>query len=209
MLIGIYGASGIGREVKPLSQGFGKDATTIAFVNDSPPSAAFNSCKVLTFDEFLKAPGKEKRMVIAIAGSIIREKLSIVLKKHNISSHNAYVSNAFISPDAAIVQGVIISHFTTITPNAVIGDFFHTNIYSYVAHDCKIGNFVTFAPDVKCNGNCIIEDHAYIGTGAIIRQGTPEKPLIIGAGAVVSMGAVVTKNVPPGSSVDGCPAKPI
>ena len=93
-----------------------------------------------------------------------------------------------------------------ITSNAQIGSFFQANIYSYVAHDCKIGDFVTFAPRVSCNGNVVIEDHAYIGTGAVIRQGTADRPIVIGSGAVVGMGAVVTKSVPPGTTVVGNPA---
>ena len=67
----------------------------------------------------------------------------------------------------------------------------------------------TFAPAVKCNGNVHIGDHAYIGTGAILKQGTPDKPLRIGAGAVVGMGAVVTKDVPDGVTVIGNPARPL
>ena len=39
-----------------------------------------------------------------------------------------------------------------------------------------IGDFVTFAPGVKCNGNIHIEDHVYIGAGAVIKQGTPAQP---------------------------------
>ena len=70
-----------------------------------------------------------------------------------------------------------------------------------------IGNFVTFAPSVKCNGNVIIEDHAYIGTGAVIKQGKSNKPLKIGFGAVVGMGAVVTENIPPQVTVIGNPAR--
>lgn len=53
----------------------------------------------------------------------------------------------------------------------------------------------------------VIEDHAYIGTGAIIKQGEPGRPLIIGQGAVVGMGAVVTKSVVPGTTVMGNPAR--
>ena len=45
------------------------------------------------------------------------------------------------------------------------------------------------------------------GTGAVIKQGTPDKPLVIGKGAVVGMGAVVTKSVPPGVTVVGNPAR--
>ncbi len=74
----------------------------------------------------------------------------------------------------------------------------------YVEHDCVIGEFVTFAPGAKVNGNVTIGDHAYIGSNAVIRQG-----LTIGAGATIGMGAVVTKDVPPGVTVIGNPAKPL
>ena len=60
---------------------------------------------------------------------------------------------------------------------------------------------------MQCNGSVVIEDHAYIGTGAMIRQGTPERPIVIGEGAVVGMGAVVTKSVAPYTTVFGNPAK--
>ena len=75
--------------------------------------------------------------------------------------------------------------------------------------NCVIGDFVTFAPSVKCNGNVNIGDYAYIGTGAIIKQGKPGKPLVIGTGAIVAAGAVVTKNVPEGITVFGNPAVPL
>lgn len=96
-----------------------------------------------------------------------------------------------------------------LTSNIKIGRYFHTNIYSYVEHDCQIGDYVTFAPSVKCNGNVVIENNAYIGTGAIIRQGKPGKPLVIGKHAIVGMGAVVTKDVPAGVTVVGNPARPL
>ena len=112
-------------------------------------------------------------------------------------------------PMADLCNKAILSPFVTLTSNIRIGRNFHANIYSYVAHDCVIGDFVTFAPGVMCNGNIVIEDHAYIGTGAVIKQGVPDKPLVIGRGAVVGMGAVVTKSVPAGEVVVGNPAKPL
>ena len=72
-----------------------------------------------------------------------------------------------------------------------------------------MGDFVTFAPGVHCNGNVVVEDHAYIGAGAILKPGRPDEPLVIGRGAVVGMGAVVTKSVAPGTTVVGNPARPL
>jgi acetyltransferase-like isoleucine patch superfamily enzyme len=97
----------------------------------------------------------------------------------------------------------------TLTSNIRIGRHFHANLYSCVEHDCVIGDFVTFAPGVRCNGNVHIGDHAYIGAGAIIRQGVAGAPVEIGAGAVIGMGAVVTRSVAPGMVVAGNPARPL
>jgi acetyltransferase-like isoleucine patch superfamily enzyme len=70
-----------------------------------------------------------------------------------------------------------------------------------------IGDFVTFAPSVRCNGNVVINDHAFIGSGAVIKQGSARHPIVIGRGAIVGMGAVVTKSVPAYSTVVGNPAR--
>lgn len=119
-------------------------------------------------------------------------------------------SSMSVSYDGNLIgDGAILCANTMVTSNARIGRHFQCDIYSYVAHDCVIGDFVTFAPSVHCNGNVHIRDHAYIGTGAVIKQGSSSKPIVIGEGAILGMGAVVTRDVAPFTTVVGSPAKPL
>lgn len=207
--IGVYGASGFGKEVMPLArqQYPTLEKQQFVFIDDSGAGTSLNGYQVLSYEDFLKYPDQKKAVTIAIANSQVREKLVKRLTEDQIQHLNIQASNTVILDEVQIGEGSLLCPFTCLTSNIKIGKFFHANIYSYVAHDCVIGDYVTFAPGVKCNGNIHIHDHAYIGTGAVIKQGTPDQPLVIGKGAVVGMGAVVTKSVPPGVTVIGNPAR--
>lgn len=211
-LFGIYGASGCGRGIMPLAREWivkqGVSLERLVFVDDGQDVPALvNGHRVLKYAEFLSCDASERKISIAIANSVIREKIAIQLQHDHILAWSLQASNCVIMDDVEVGVGAILSPFVTLTSNIRIGKHFQANLYSYVEHDCIIGDFVTFAPSVRCNGNIIIEDHAYIGAGAVIKQGTPQKPLVIGKGAIVGMGAVVTKSVPAGVTVVGNPAK--
>ena len=165
-----------------------------------------NGHKVISESDFIAMESANKYFNIAIADYKARERISKKMIACHIQPFTIKASNAMIFDNNDIGEGAILCPFTTVTSNAKIGKFFHSNIYSYVAHDCVIGDFVTFAPSVHCNGKVVIEDYAYIGTGVVIKQGTSEKPIIIGKGAVIGMGAVVTKSVPSFTTVIGNPA---
>lgn len=208
VLVGIYGASGFGREVLPLVRAQVKLIDSeLVFVDDGDVGPSMNGYPVLSYKQFLADQTLEKQIVFAIANSVIREELARRCAVDKIPVFTVAADNAVVLDEVSVGEGAILCHFTQLTSNIRIGKYFHANIYSYVAHDCVIGDYVTFAPAVRCNGNVVIEDHAYIGTGAVIKQGTPDNPLVIGKGAVVGMGAVVTKDVPPGVTVVGNPAK--
>jgi len=202
---GIYGASGFGKEVLPLVKGLFGSKSKIVFVDDGDVPNELLGCDILNFEQFVNLEG-QKRVTIAIANSKIREKLTLKCLENGIEIFDVKASNSVVLEDVKMGEGSILCHFVTLTSDIAIGKSFQANIYSYVAHDCVIGDYVTFAPAVKCNGNVHIGNHAYIGTGAIIHQGKPNRPLKIGKGAVIAAGAVVTKSVPDGMTVFGSPA---
>lgn len=208
-LIGVYGASGFGKEVMPLvrAQFTELNKENFVFIDDGQANTDLNGYQVLSYTDFINNSKTDKRVTIAIANSQVREKLVARLDQDGVQHLEIQAANTVILDEVEIGEGSLLCPFTCLTSNIKIGKFFHANIYSYVAHDCVIGDYVTFAPGVKCNGNIHIEDHAYIGTGAVIKQGTPDKPLVIGKGAIVGMGAVVTKSVPEGVTVIGNPAR--
>ncbi|SEM10845.1 NeuD/PglB/VioB family sugar acetyltransferase [Acinetobacter sp. DSM 11652] len=210
-LYAIYGAAGCGRSLMPVARQQlvrEENASEIVFIDDSLTEInLINGHRAMNYQVFLNESAPEKYVQIAIANSYIREKIAKRLEMDGIRLWSISADNIICMDGIEIAEGAALSPFVSITSNVKIGKCFHANLYSYVEHDCVIGDFVTFAPSVKCNGNIHIEDHAYIGTGAVIKQGTPDKPLVIGKGAIVGMGAVVTKSVPPGVTVVGNPAR--
>jgi len=202
-LFGVYGASGCGRGILPLLRDQ-YPGQSLVFIDDGRAPDRVNGHDILSWDTFIEQEATEKAVAIAVASSQVRERLASKCRAAGVALIEARAASVVQMDDVTIGPGACLSPFVTLTSNIRIGQCFHANLYSYVEHDCVIGDFVTFAPGAKVNGNVTIGDHAYIGSGAIIRQG-----ITIGAGAVVGMGAVVTRDVPPGITVIGNPAKPL
>jgi UDP-N-acetylglucosamine acyltransferase len=73
---------------------------------------------------------------------------------------------------------------------------------SHLAHDCALGDGVTFACSVMLAGNVTIGAGANLGLNAVVHQGRS-----VGTGAMVGMAAVITKDVPPFAIAYGSPAR--
>lgn len=216
-LYGLIGAGGFGREVMPLLRKQVEElavpgAAEIVFVvedvfSDQTPST-INGSMVMSLSRFLEFSGT-RYFNIAIADAKTRHRIATKCLESGVKSVDIYANNWPLFDETEIGPGAILCPFTIITSNVRIGKFFHANFFSYIAHDCIIGDFVTIAPKAACLGNVHVEDHAYIGAGAIIKQGHKNHPVTIGRGAIIGMGAIVTRDVLPGQTVIGNPARPI
>jgi len=204
-LIGVYGVGGCGRGIMPLARVMpGAEGARFVFIDDSSPAQEVNGHAVITFDEFLADCARDKAAVLAIANGKVRAQLASNCEASDVKLMAVRASTVIEMDNVEIGEGSLVSPYVTFTSNIRVGRCFHANLYSCIEHDARIGDFVTFAPGVRCNGNVSIGDYVYVGSGALIRQG-----VTIGAGAVIGMGAVVTKDVEAGVTVVGNPARPL
>ncbi len=211
IIYGIYGIGGFAREVFPLVKEKAQENNNskIYFIVDDKylnDKRELRGIEIISFNNFIEISNAEKFLTVGFSDVLRRIEVFNFCEKNNIKLLNISATNVVIMDNVKIGDGYILCPFVTLTSDVTIGKGFQANIYSYVAHDCSIGDYVTFAPAVKCNGNVHIGDNVYVGTGAIIHQGKSNKPLKIGKGAVIAAGAVVTKNVPEGMTVFGNPA---
>jgi len=212
-LYGLFGTGGFGRPVMPILRATASerhgDAADVVFIEDEPAAEQVNGVRVMSTDAFLAAARADTFFNVSLADPHARMAVCERFLREGLKPVTIISRHAIVMGPADIGEGAIICGFCTITTNVRIGRFFHANIYSYVEHDAVIGDYVTFAPRVNCNGNITIKDLAYVGAAAAIRQGDYGRPTVIGRGAVVGMGAVVLGSVGDGETVAGNPARPI
>ncbi|MCA3425458.1 MAG: acetyltransferase, partial [Roseomonas sp.] len=161
---------------------------------------------VMGLDEFLDSRSP-KFFNVAIAAGDARQRIALNCEACGAQPFSIIAATAIIHDDVEIGPGAILCPFAIVQSNSRIGRYFHANSYSSIAHDCVVGDYVTLGPRATCNGRGRIGNHAYIGSGAVIREGTPERAMVIGDRAIVGMGAIVTKPVAAGSTVIGNPAR--
>jgi sugar O-acyltransferase (sialic acid O-acetyltransferase NeuD family) len=113
-------------------------------------------------------------------------------------------SVGFDAETTEIGPGVILCAGVLGTVNLKFRPFSMVNLSCTIGHEADIGEGCVLNPTVNISGGVILEEGALVGTGAQVLQ-----YLRVGKGATVGGGSVVTKDVPPGVTVVGAPAKPL
>lgn len=207
MRFAVFGTGGFGREVAPLVRPHDESLVFVDDREDRP--ASVNGIPVISFEQLTSADHRDRQVVIAVGDGRTREKIERRLLDAGLALGSVHAPTARVLDGNSIGPGAVLCDNVVVTSNATIGRNCQVNIYSYIAHDCVLGDYVTLAPRVSLNGNVQVDDYAYIGTGALFVQGKEGRPLVVGKGAMVGMGSVVTKPVEPYTLVVGNPAKPL
>ena len=202
MRLAILGASGHGKVVADAAELAGWDE--VVFFDDAWPELTKNGPWAVVGDTaaLLKDVKGFDGVVVAIGNNRIRQ-----VKQRELAVSGGRLVTV-VHPAAVVSEYALVGAGSVVFANAVInacadvGEGCIVNTGAVVEHDCVVGGFAHVSPNAVLAGGVKVGPLAWVGGCASVRQ-----LIEVGEGVVVGMGAVVTKDVPPGVTVVGNPAK--
>jgi len=208
-LIGIFGASGFARETADIAYELGY--TPIFITRDWSEIKSWKFPEEIIHDSNLSSLG-EIFFSVGIGDNSVRKKLALRYQDSLKFINLIHPCASFGRGQLKLLEkkrGLIICSGVRFTNNINVGSFAIFNLNSTVGHDVNIGEFSNIAPGVSISGNVNIGASCWIGTGAVVNQGSPDARLYIGENTVIGSGSVVLATCSPNSVYVGVPAKRI
>lgn len=209
----IYGASGFGREVAWLLEDCkeaGEAYNLAGFIDDDPVKwgKKLNDIPVMSIEE-AEHLYPNVLVVSGLGDPSIRELLIKKTSKAGFNFKTLIHPRSEISKWVEIEEGTVICAGNILTTNIRLGKHIQINLDCTIGHDVVMNDYTTLAPGVHVSGWVHFGKRVYVGTGAVIINGTEENPITIGDDVVIGAGACVTKSIPPKETWVGVPAKVI
>lgn len=206
MILGIYGAGGLGREVEIIARKINavkRRWDKIVFVVDEPEKDELNGFEIVPFSCFNESyPDGE--ISIAVGEPVTREKLYNKVKEKGLRLATLIHPGVYIDESSKIGEGVTICEGVTTTSCVTLEDNVYVQPHAVIGHDIHIGKHSVVGSNVEIGGANIIGERVFIGFMVGTLQG-----LKIGDDVEISAGSIVFRDIEPGMIVMGNPARVI
>ena len=187
---------------------YNQDFQIAAFGDDNMDKSKITTGNVLLFNQgdlFQFAKENEiQTAIVAIGNNRVRGVKYNLFKDAGFEMLSIVHPKALIDTKVVFGDNVIIEMGTAIHTHSKIGNNVFLGGDALIGHHNIIGDHVLVGGNASFGGAVVVEDYASVGVGSSIKPGVN-----IGKGAIVGVGAVVIKDVEPGTTVVGVPAKPI
>lgn len=202
----IFGAGGHAAVVRDLVAATNPQHRIAGYVvRDSELESPSLSCRPLLAEDafFLNPSGIA---ALGIGDNLAREQVLIrcLEVSASISMPCIIHPSSVIVPSATLRYGSVVMPGALIQSEARIGCGVVINSGVIIEHNCVIDDYVLIGSGSVLGGGVTVGYRSLIGVGCVVKPG-----VTIGADAVIGAGSVVIKDVEPGATVAGVPAKPI
>ena len=208
MILGIYGAGGLGREVYELASlinAHDRRWNKIIFIDDSDDVKDLRKIPIIDYKNLIDIYSKEEiEVCIGIGEPEVREKIYKKLVNENINISTLVHPDVKIPDSTKIGEGTIICKFVSITCDIDIGENVYVHPMACIGHDAKVGDHSIVSSFVDIAGDCILGHKTFLAIGVILKQG-----IKIGSNAIVGLGSVVHNDIPDSVIALGNPARPM
>ncbi len=143
---------------------------------------------------------------VALGDNALRQRIGARLASEGVDLANAIHPRSVVSSSAHLGVGIAIMAGAVVNAATVVGDFAIVNTGATVDHDCRLGAACHVAPGCHLSGYIEVGERALLGVGSIVGRG---RPLKVGAGATLGAGTVVVRDIEPGATWVGNPARPL
>lgn len=200
--LAILGSSGHGKVVADAAELSGWQG--VCFFDDAWPAIKNSGPWIVQgdTDALLESLPDFQGVVVAIGNNRVRAEKHRSLEAVGANMVSIIHPAATVSSHASIGPGTVVFANAVINPCAVVGAGAIVNTGAIVEHDCVVGDFAHISPNAALAGGVTLGQEVWVGACASIKQ-----LISIGRGSTVGMGAVVTKEVEPGLTVMGNPAR--
>lgn len=206
MILGIYGTNGMGRELREIALLINRKTPTwekIVFIDDTQSTGELKGCEMMPFEELKKKYGpNEIEIAIGIGEPAYKELVWNRVKDAGYSLATIIHPDAEVVPSVSLGEGVVVRKGALVSSDSIVGNNVIIQSYVIIGHDVRIGDNCQISSFTDVAGHCKVGNRVFIGLSSCIKEKT-----VIGDDAIISMGAVVMKDVGEADIVMGNPAR--
>lgn len=202
----IVGAGGFGREVLAWARQslqFEVEWTIKGFIDDNPQALAGKNTPAPWLGPITEhAPASDEVFVCALGVPAIKKRCSEMLRSRGAQFTRLVHRTAVLGDNIEFGAGVLLCPYAVVSGNNQLGDGVAINLHASVDHDAMVGDWSQINCHCDLTANVRVGREVFLGSSVSIVPG-----VVVGDGAYIGAGAVVTRDVRPGTKVFGVPAR--